>query len=123
MKKRVFFNPRKNAYVTITWENDRASYAHHLMKNDSYVLQNVPNEVIVSRYGTKITRDEMLYRLKLLEEQQVCFVTGEFCNVFEGEILFISELNQDLFVSNEGLDKLVKLFGDEFIKQRIITYD
>ena len=79
------------------------------------------SSVTKSKYGTYLTEPELNYRKTLVTEWVCCPITNEILNCYEGEIMFIS--GTDYFISNNGLDKLIGIFGEKFINERIITYD
>lgn len=75
----------------------------------------------VSKYGTTLTDNEIQYRRLLIIDMLHCPITSEVLSLYDGEIIYCN--GDDYFVSNKGLDKLKEVFGEDFIKERIITYD
>lgn len=79
------------------------------------------SQVLKSKHGTYLTNEELNYRKTLVTEFVCCPITNEILSILEGEIMFIS--GTDYFISNTGIDKLIEIFGEKFIKERMITYD
>ncbi len=77
--------------------------------------------IIKTKYGTYLTQEEIKYRKQLVEEWIACPITNERLTALEGEIIYHNGV--DYFVSNNGIDKLVGLFGELFVSSRMITYD
>lgn len=78
-------------------------------------------QVLKTRCGTYLTDDELLYRKELVIDAVVCPITSELLSIEKGEILFVN--GTDYFISENGIDKLMNIFGEEYIKERIITYE
>lgn len=78
---------------------------------------------ILTANGTVLTEDEIEYRKMLIKDSNsiYCPITHKVLVVVQGEVLFVN--GSDYFISDEGMTTLKKIFGDEFIKDRIITYD
>lgn len=78
---------------------------------------------ILTANGTVLTEDEIEYRKMLIKDSKsiYCPITHKVLVVVQGEVLFVN--GSDYFISDEGMKILKKIFGDEFIKERIITYD
>lgn len=76
-----------------------------------------------SKFGTILTDSELDYRKKLVSESGhvFCPVSHDMLSVYDGEIIYVN--GGDYFISTTGIEKLKDIFGDEFIKERIITYD
>lgn len=79
--------------------------------------------IIVTRYGTTLTENEIEYRKALIQDSKsvYCPMTHKPLVSTDGEILYVN--GKDHFISNDGLDMIKKIFGEEFVKERIITYD
>ena len=78
-------------------------------------------QIIKSKYGTYLTPDEIKYRQTLVTDWVCCPITNELLSVMKGEILYSG--GTDYFISDNGIDKLIGIFGEKFISERIITYD
>lgn len=79
------------------------------------------SQVIKTRYGTYLTTQEIEHRKKLVTEWVCCPITNEYLSVISGEMMYVG--GTDYFISNNGIDKLIGIFGEKFITERIITYD
>lgn len=79
--------------------------------------------MIVTAHGTKLTESEIQYRALLIKDSHsvYCPISHKVLAVTRGEIIYIN--GQDYFISDDGVSILIKIFGDKFIKDRIITYD
>jgi len=78
-------------------------------------------QVQKSKYGTYLTDNEIKYRKELITETIYCPISLKQLSVLEGEIIYCG--GEDHFISNEGVDKLIGIFGEKFIQERMITYD
>lgn len=78
---------------------------------------------ITSKNGTVLTEDELEYRKVLIADSRsvFCPVTHKLLLAMEGEIIFCN--GSDYFVSDEGIERLKSIFGEQEIMERIITYD
>lgn len=79
--------------------------------------------MIVTQFGTKLTEAELTYRKELISESKsvCCPVTRNILTIVDGEIIYVK--GKDRYVSTQGIYKLMSIFGEEFIRERIITYD
>ena len=78
---------------------------------------------ILTANGSVLNETEIEYRKLLIKDSHsiYCPITHKPLSVLTGEIIFVR--GADYFVSDEGLERLKKIFGEEAIKARIITYD
>lgn len=79
------------------------------------------SKVLKSKHGTYLTDQELEYRKELIAYDVVCPITKDLLSIYEGEIIICNE--EDYFISDLGIDKLIGIFGEKFITERIITYD
>lgn len=72
---------------------------------------------------TKLTPAEIEYRKKIISDMKsiCCPITKEILSVNHGEAIYCNGV--DYFISTKGLEKLVEIFGEKFIEDRIITWD
>lgn len=78
-------------------------------------------QIVKSEYGTYLTPGEIEYRKQLIAIQICCPVTNEILSVLNGEVMFVK--GNDILISNNGMKKLIEIFGEKFITERIIYYD
>lgn len=78
---------------------------------------------IITANGTVLNENEIEYRRMLIKDSGsiYCPITHKVLIPIQGESLFIN--GTDYFISDDGIKILKKIFGDEFIKDRVITYD
>lgn len=78
-------------------------------------------QILKSKYGTYLTKEELEYRKELITYNVICPITKNLLSIHNGEIIYCN--GEDYFISDIGIDKLIGIFGEKFIQERIITYD
>lgn len=78
---------------------------------------------IITANGTVLNENEIEYRRMIIKDNGsiYCPITHKVLIPVQGEMLFVN--GSDYFISEDGIKILQKIFGVEFIKDRIITYD